>query len=341
VPFQVTDRVRFQNNQQFAIVKEVLLAGKSYMLNVSGKSGPYKASEEELEAEKPILNGTWCSCPSRRGTFLVIGNRSAANPSAKESKYESHFKLDEGHGLSDWINSGELQDFQTIGRPKSGSEFFNLVNNRVSLIHIPEAMQSGGFTMAYRGDDREPVTIFEKGFEPRKERVTPIFRTEKKDSTGTAVGPQYDLDSNSGICASHLPEAAGLFPLIKSDARSLTDESYVYAFFAYQPFETFKIQETALKLAPEQAGYIENLLKGKEIAIGKAGIPPQTVMLAFHVSRTWSSNEWTGGCSYTVLDYTYNNKSYYNDDPAFLTYRVQLEHKLWNSLHFKRSPTFG
>lgn len=335
--FNKGDKIRFKDDGTFGYITEV--AFPKCTIKIPGKA-PVYYPDTAFVLDAPVAIGTWCVCPRRNNvTFVIVDRRQANRPKKDESDYEYQVKQDTGPGLSAWINGAELNDFRQIGRPSTDAEFFTALQNQTKLIHLPRSMKEKGFALAYRGDDRKPGVIFESGFSPRNEKVSPIFRTLKEEE-GKPY-PQFDIETSSGVCASHDPKAAGLFPLIKQSAASLEDTTFVYAFFAYQSFYTCKVQEEAKRRLPQFAENIEALLKGSEIVLGSEGVPAATILLAFEVKRSWKSTDWTQGCRYMVSGFTRNHDTFYEADPEFDRYRLMLEQNMWTAFSGGRSPVFA
>jgi len=213
--------------------------------------------------------------------------------------------------------------------------FFEAVERKVPLIHIPQEMQAGDFCLAYRGDTREPIRVFVDGFDVWEDHSTPVFRTVSDEGH-----PHYDILSPSGVCASGKPAGGCIFPLIEPGSTKLNDEIYLYGFFAYQPFQTCRIQErlaSSDKLASDRA-FIENLLNAEEIVVGKGGVPGETVVGGCKIRRKWHSDNWVDGAELDAAEFYFNRNSHYVDDPAYPNLIHLFEKKVRESC--KHTPVF-
>lgn len=336
--------VRFNDNDQFGIVEKLDDPNRcTVKVGPSPKETSKQTYENIRDNNTFIPNGTWVVNSRNNKAYLVEDRSKYTIPSrdfASDTQYTC--KTDETCAQTIIINGAYLREFRAVGRPTSDLELFAAIKNRVPLIYIPKTYQQNDFCIAYRGDDREPEKVFKQGFQPRREYIQPIFRTTKKEAEGKEF-PQFDIMTASGVCASRRPEAAGIFPNLKNGATRNVDEAYLYAFFAYQSFFTFQVQEeTALKEEDkENQRYIEKLLQAEEVVIGKEGVPPQTILVAFHLVRTWNDkSSWQQGCSYKVEGYTRNSDCYYNDDPNYLSMIRSVEQHVWSAIDNKSSPKF-
>jgi len=333
----VNDKVRFKNDDEFGVIVKQEDVHRCTVRLSSGKQ--VKEFYTELVPDFPIPTGSWCIAPTYNNmAFLIMGKRRAA-PSQYECEYDYHYQLDTGPGLSAWINGAYLKEIKQIARPASVGEFQAALESRIPLTYIPQGFQNKGFTIAFRGDDRSVDRIFREGFTPRREHVSPVFRTLKTEN-GESY-PQFDIETSTGVCVSRNPAAAAMFPLIKREAKRTRDETNLYAFFAYQPFHTMELQEAEATRGANARyrGYIESLLQGEELVLGKEGVPPETILVGFEVHREWDSTDWTAGCRYEVIGGRRNPQTFYNDDPNYDAFRRTIESKIWD-IHRTHSPRF-
>jgi hypothetical protein len=342
--FKERDRVRFGNEFQFAIVQG--FTGSSvgdnvgYELNTRNSITETKRisaiPEKLLIGDLPIRSNTFWFDRSAKKRVQIISRSKKAKPGKNESEYDY---VAQQVGATDrytvngcWLAEGYRVSFIENGTPAEQEEsFFNHLYNPLSLTAIPPSMRSKGFVIAYRGDSRPYTEVFNDGFKPKSDYLTPIFRSTVKIKSEEApvegkgrIGavkvleaPKFDLLSESGVCCAHKPEAGCIFPMPEKAGQK--DTVWLYAFFAYQIFNTFKIQEKC-KSDPKFADHIpviEAVMTAEEMAIGKEGQPGETIIAGFKIDRQWKTEKWWEGCALDVTDFKENPDNFYADGEGY------------------------
>ena len=77
--------------------------------------------------------------------------------------------------------------------------------------------------VCFRGDTRSPDVIYLKGFSKRDQSREIEYRGARFKAG--------DIDSDTGVCVSKLPEAAAMFPLRMNKDYPQTFIGYLYAVF--------------------------------------------------------------------------------------------------------------
>ena len=353
--FNERDRVRFGNEFQFAIVQGFTGAGHGdnvgYELNTRNSTTETKRisaiPEKLLIGDLPIRVKTFWFDRNAKKRVEIVSRLQIAKPAKNESEYEY---VVQQVGASDtyevngcWLAEGYRVNFIEDGTPAKQSEsFFNSLYNPLSLTAIPASMRDKGFVIAYRGDSRPYTEVFKDGFKPKSDYLTPIFRsTVKIKSEEAGVGgqsrigtvkvleaPKFDLLSESGVCCAHKPEAGCIFPMPEKAGQK--DTVWLYAFFAYQVFNTFKIQEKC-KSDPKFAEHIpviEAVMSAEEMAIGKEGQSGETIIAAFKIDRAWKTEKWWEGCALDVKDFKENPNNFYADGAGYAELLTSLRARI-------------
>ena len=299
MPFQKDDKVRFGSCKEFGVVQGKAPDNIKYKVKLT--NAPEIITEESnLVNDYALTVGDYCYVKGWKKTYLKIAN-CTNTPTTNVSDSNFTYIVQNSDGTNPRsVNGNLIYEVTPIAEPGAREDFFAALNNRLPLVLIPQEMREKGFVLAFRGDDRDTEEIFRDGFKPRQEYVSVMYR-----------GSEADLLSVSGVCASLDPAAAGLFPLYEKGKHSKKN-TFLYVFIAYQHFETFRFQQEQAQNAPAELQIkIQELIQGQEIAIGREGVQPKTILGAYPVKRTWLGDDWKGGCTYTVGGYTENTSSFY------------------------------
>jgi hypothetical protein len=349
------DRVRIAESQEFAIVCEDTSVSISSITVLKNDLKVFITKEEKAKIAAEALLPSHQFYIDRQVTNAVeyveiVANRqivppplpkarrqkvifSEQNKTAFRSIYEYDVRKKDGSVIA--VNGAFLikNPPRTIREAASESDFFEAVNRRIPLVYIPAQMRSKDFELAFRGDTRAPNIVFERGFETREDHKTPAFRTVSDSK------PHFDILSPTGVCVSGHPDGGCIFPLIEEGSTVFEDVIYLYCFFAYQAFETCQIQTKLAETAEGQTkAFIENLLKAHEIVLGRDGVPPESIICCFKVSRKWHSDNWLEGAELTLGEFTTNKNSHYCDDPSYRDLLNMLYEKVKGSC--KHTPVF-
>jgi len=302
--FSKDDKVRFGSCKEFAVVLGKHSDNIRYVIKIAQAPGETITDESSLVADYALPVGEYCYVKGEKKTYLKIANCTPVpTPKASDSNYMYTVQKSDGSNPHS-VNGKLIYEVTPIAEPGARAEFFTALNNRLPFVFIPQEMREKGFVLAFRGDDRGTEEIFRDGFKPRQEFISVMYR-----------GKEADLFSVSGVCASLEPAAGGLFPLYEKDKNPQVN-TFLYVFIAYQHFETFRFQEQQAKDATQELrAKIQEMIQGQEIAIGREGVQPKTILGAYPVKRTWLGKDWRAGCTYTVMDYIENASSFYYCTP--------------------------
>ena len=314
MPYNAGDKVRFGSCKEFGVVQGKAPDNTRYRVKLTLIPQEVLAEEARLVPDYALTVGDYCYVKGMKKIYRKIAARqNVPAPKEEESSYRYTVQDSDG-GNPRAVNGNLITEVTTIAEPQSKQDFFSAVNNQMPLILMPQDLRDSGFVLAFRGDDRGTEEIFQIGFKPRQEYVSVMYR-----------GSEADLLSASGVCASLKPEAAGLFPLFEK-GKTPQENTCIYVFIAYQHFETFRVQaKQAQNTSRELQTKIEELMKGEEIALGREGAPPQTILGAYKVKRKWLGEDWKAGCTYSVGEYIENTESFYYCAPDADRWETDVE----------------
>ncbi|HEX6525224.1 MAG TPA: hypothetical protein VF070_35245 [Streptosporangiaceae bacterium] len=137
----------------------------------------------------------------------------------------------------------------------------------------------GSWPIVFRSDTRPYSEIFGKGFQPRKDAADKYLddrRLTRPASVALRLG-NVDLDTDTAVCVSLLPEMTVLFPFdVQKDFGEQDVNVYICQVKSW--LEVYAVQDA---LAPR-------LAYAKEVA--STGIDPMDVLGCFAVHRKWRRN---------------------------------------------------
>lgn len=334
MPFQKDDKVRFGSCKEFGVVQGKADDKIKYRVRLAGAS-EIITEEAHLVHDYALPVNHYCYVKNEKKIYLKIA-ASTHTPTTNVSDSDYIYTVQKSDGSGAHAVNGKLiYEVTPISEPAARHEFFTALNNRLPLVFIPQEMREKGFVLAFRGDDRDTDEIFRDGFKPRQEYISVMYR-----------GSEADLLSVTGVCASLEPAAAGLFPLYEKDKHPKAN-TFLYVFIAYQHFETFRFQEEQAKNAPvELKSKIQELIQGQEIAIGREGVEPKTILGAYPLKRAWLGKDWKAGCTYTVMEYIENTNSFYYCAPDADRTETDVERYRKHTVNTKvrgmtKSPVFN
>jgi hypothetical protein len=201
------------------------------------------------------------------------------------------------------------------------------LTERYALIELPADQIVPHGAAFFRGDDRDPLIVFEMGFRTRQLHSRPIFRA--RIPQGLAQVNQFDIDPESGICLTERPAAAVIFPLKKAGVSA--DHTFLYVAYAPQFVRTYKVQKLARDAytTSDVRDHIDRLAFAREVVVPSGCLPGNQIAGCFRVGRLWTGTEWTDGLTVTLghfkpnTHFVHQNHSQYANFLNLITVRVQ------------------
>jgi hypothetical protein len=349
--FKPGDKVRFKEGREFAYVFEVTVnqdddTSKYQVYLVNNNTTVYKSAcyDSQIEADTQLPNGTWyqnihTQTRVRIVSFTEVQHQAGQQRQNATKKCVSDFSYTVANhkGEESVVNGCYLKGDQPESVTDS-TAFFLAVHRRVPLIYLPNdlkgvASNSKGkiwelYKLVYRGDTRPASEVFNVGFTPRESHAAPVFRTVENKK------PRFDIHSNTGVCVSGFPEGGCIFPLIEPGAAEKSDA--VRLFCALTPgssiYRTFKFQKKVKKYEQHEdetlVGFVENLLKAREMVVGDTGIAGSDIVGCFEVDRTWNTDDWTREAKLTVKEWTPNLGFQGCNNPSYKELETIIQQKV-------------